>query len=42
MQMTSRNRAEYFISEFVADRANAFVIEIERAGKAEKFVYQVR
>lgn len=42
MQMTSRNRAEYFISEFVADRANAFVIEVERSGKSEKFIYQVR
>ena len=42
MAMTSRRRAEYFIREFVADRANAFVLEIERNGEPQKLVYQVR
>ena len=42
MKMTSRQRAEYFISEFAKDRANAFVLDIERGGKPEKLIYQVR
>jgi type II secretory pathway component PulC len=42
MDMTSRRRAEYFISEFAKDRANAFVLDIERSGKPEKLIYQVR
>lgn len=42
MPMTSRARAEYFISEFVADRANAFVIEIEREGAPQKLTYLLR
>lgn len=42
MQMTNRHRAEYFIREFVADRANAFLFDIERNGAAEKLVYRVR
>jgi len=42
MQMTSRRRAEYFIGEFVADRANVFVLEVERGGKQEKLTYQIR
>jgi len=42
MKMTSRQRAEYFISEFAKDRANAFVLDIERKGKPEKLIYQVR
>ena len=42
MEMTSRQRAEYFISEFAKDRANAFVIDIEREGKPQKLIYQVR
>jgi len=42
MAMTSRRRAEYFISEFVQDRANAFILDIERARKPEKLIYQVR
>jgi type II secretory pathway component PulC len=40
--MTNRRRAEYFIKEFVADRANAFVIEVERDGDASKLIYQLR
>jgi len=42
MKMTSRRRAEYFISEFVRDRVNAFLIDVERGGKQEKLVYHVR
>lgn len=42
LDMTSRRRAEYFIREFAANRANAFVLDIERGGKPEKLIYQVR
>lgn len=42
MPMTSRRRAEYFLSEFVDDRLNAFVIEIERQGEPIKLIYEVR
>lgn len=42
MQMTNRRRAEYFIGEFVADRANAFILDVERGGKTEKLTYEVR
>ncbi len=42
LPMTNRRRAEYFISEFVKDRANAFVIAVERDGRKDKLIYQVR
>ena len=42
MKMTSRRRAEYFISEFVKDRANAFILDIERGGKPVQLRYEVR
>ncbi|MGI6086514.1 MAG: hypothetical protein ACOYCD_01015 [Kiritimatiellia bacterium] len=42
MPMTSQRRAEYFISEFVKDRVNGFVLDIERDGKPQKFVYLIR
>ena len=42
IEMTNRRRAEYLISEFVKDRVNVVVIDIERDGKAEKFIYQIR
>jgi type II secretory pathway component PulC len=42
LDMSSRRRAEYFIREFAANRANAFVLDIERDGKPEKLIYQVR
>jgi hypothetical protein len=42
MEMTSRRRAEYFIKEFVADRANAFIIDVERDGQPLKLMYEVR
>lgn len=42
MPMTSQTRAEYFISEFVKNRVNGFVLEIERAGQKERLIYMVR
>ncbi len=42
MPMTSQRRAEYFISEFVKNRVNGFVLDIERDGKPQKFVYLIR
>ncbi len=42
MKMTNRRRAEHFIREFVNRRASAFVLDIERKGKKEKLIYQVR
>jgi type II secretory pathway component PulC len=42
MDMSNRYRAEYFINEFVADRANAFLIDMERDGETMKKVYRVR
>ncbi|MDI6775235.1 MAG: hypothetical protein QME60_07585 [Verrucomicrobiota bacterium] len=42
VRMSNRWRAEHFIGEFVQERANAFVIEIERDGATQRLVYQVR
>lgn len=42
VEMSNRRRAEHFIREFVADRANVFVLEVERDGKVEKLIYQVQ
>lgn len=42
MPMTNRRRAEYFIKEFVSDRANAFAVEIERDGQLRKQIYMIR
>jgi hypothetical protein len=42
MDMTSRTRAEYFIKEFIHDRANAFILEVERGGDPVKLIYQFR
>jgi type II secretory pathway component PulC len=42
MKMTNRRRAEFFIKEFVEDRANVFVLDIERDGKPQQLVYEVR
>ena len=42
MRMTSRRRAEFFIGEFARNRANAFVIEVERNGQPLKLTYQIR
>lgn len=42
MKMTNRRRAEYFIREFIYDRANAFVLDVERDGAPMKLTYQTR
>jgi len=42
MNMTSRRRAEFFIGEFARNRANAFVLEVERNGQPLKLTYQIR
>jgi len=42
MPMISQSRAEYFINEFVKNRVNGFVIDIERNAKPEKMIYLVR
>ena len=42
MNMTSQKRAEYFMGEFMKNRLNAFVLDIERGGKPEKLIYLVR
>lgn len=42
MPMISQSRAEYFINEFVKDRVNGFVIDIERGKKPEKMIYLIR
>ena len=42
MNMTSQKRAEFFIGEFVKNRMNAIVIDIDREGQAEKLIYLVR
>ncbi len=39
MNMTSQARAEYFIGEFVKNRLNAVVIDIERDGTPQKMIY---
>lgn len=40
--MTNRRRAEFFIHEFVHERANAFVLEVERNQTVRKLTYQMR
>lgn len=42
MNMTSQSRAEYFIGEFVKNRMNAVVIDVEREGRQQKMIYLVR
>ena len=42
MPMVSQSRAEYFINEFVKDRVNGFVIDIERESKPAKMIYLIR
>lgn len=42
IQMSNRRRAEYLISEFVNDRINVVVMDIERDGQSSKFIYQIR
>jgi type II secretory pathway component PulC len=40
MRMTSQRRAEFFIREFIDNRSNAFVLEIERGGLPVVLTYQ--
>lgn len=42
LDMTSRRRAEYFIDEFLKDRVNVIVLDVEREGRSSKLIYQVR
>ncbi len=42
IRMVSQNRAEYFIAEFLKERLNAVVIEIEREEKPIKLIYMIR
>ena len=42
LPMTNRRRAEYFIGEFIQNRANAFVLDIGRGGAKQKLMYEVR
>jgi len=42
MKMTKQERAEYFIREFVQDRLNAVVLDIERDGQPLKLIYYLR
>jgi len=42
LDMTNRRRAEHFIKMFVEDKMTAFVIDIERNGKPQRMVYQIR
>ena len=42
LDMTSRNRAEFFIRQVVDNKLNAVVIDIERGGAARRLVYQIR
>ena len=41
-KLTNRRIAEAHIADFISDKANAFVLDVERDGKIEQFVYQVR
>lgn len=40
--MTNRRRAEFFIDEFLKSRMSAIVLEVERDGKIQKQIYQVK
>ncbi|MCK5850636.1 MAG: hypothetical protein KAH23_06940 [Kiritimatiellae bacterium] len=42
LPMTNRRRAEYFIGQFAKDRANAFLVDIERDGRPLRLSYSVR
>lgn len=42
LRMTNRRRAEFFIGQFVANKANAFVLQVERDGVPTKLVYRIR
>jgi type II secretory pathway component PulC len=42
LPMTNRRRAEAFIDQFLKDKMNAVVLEVERGGKVTKQVYQMQ
>ena len=42
LEMTNRRRAEGFIRDFAENRANIFVLDIERKGQPAKLIYQIR
>jgi type II secretory pathway component PulC len=42
LEMTSRRRAEYFIREFVGNRLNIFVLDVQRKEGPQKLIYEVR
>ena len=42
LPMTNRRRAEYFIGQFAKDRANAFLVDVERDGQPLRLSYKVR
>lgn len=42
MHMTSQSRAEFFLGEFMKERLNAVVLDIERDGKPQKLIYLIR
>ncbi|MBM4148353.1 MAG: hypothetical protein FJ224_04850 [Lentisphaerae bacterium] len=42
IEMSSRRRAEFLISQFVQDKANVFVLDVDRDGQDMRLVYEVR
>ncbi len=42
MAMSNRRRAEYLIGEFIYDRLNVFVLDIEREDSKAQLIYEVR
>ena len=42
LPMTNRRRAEFMINEFLKDRMNIVVLDIEREGNPSKLIYEVR
>jgi type II secretory pathway component PulC len=42
IRLRNRRVAESFIKQFVSGKANVFVLDLERAGKPYRHIYQVR
>jgi type II secretory pathway component PulC len=42
IDMSSRNRAEYLINEFLNNRANVFILDVERGGQPVQLRYEIR
>jgi len=42
LPMTRRSRAEFFIKQVASDKINAIVIDVERDGKPERLIYQIK